>query len=198
MTQGVVSPPLLLSDATRRRRGWLGLLAAAAAFAAGILFWGGFNTVLEATNSLGFCTSCHAMRTTVYEEYRHTRHYSNRTGVRAICSDCHVPKDWPGMLARKVLATRELLAWARGTIDTREKFEAQRGDLAQRVWSTMAANNSRECRNCHDAANMAPERQGRFAAQRHANVAAAGQTCIDCHRGIAHRLPDMSGVPGWQ
>jgi hypothetical protein len=24
------------------------------------------------------------------------------------------------------------------------------------------------------------------------------KTCIDCHKGIAHRLPDMRGVPGWQ
>jgi len=24
------------------------------------------------------------------------------------------------------------------------------------------------------------------------------KTCIDCHKGIAHRLPDMKGVPGWQ
>jgi cytochrome c-type protein NapC len=23
------------------------------------------------------------------------------------------------------------------------------------------------------------------------------RTCIDCHKGIAHRLPDMTGVPGW-
>ncbi|MHC8344683.1 NapC/NirT family cytochrome c [Pseudomonas sp. RT6P73] len=22
-------------------------------------------------------------------------------------------------------------------------------------------------------------------------------TCIDCHKGIAHKLPDMSGVKGW-
>jgi cytochrome c-type protein NapC len=24
------------------------------------------------------------------------------------------------------------------------------------------------------------------------------RTCIDCHKGIAHRLPDMTGVPGWR
>ncbi len=23
------------------------------------------------------------------------------------------------------------------------------------------------------------------------------KTCIDCHKGIAHRLPDMAGVPIW-
>ena len=63
-------------------------------FFAGIIFWGGFNTALEATNTLEFCISCHEMRDNVYQEYKKTVHYSNRTGVRAICSDCHVPKDW--------------------------------------------------------------------------------------------------------
>jgi len=24
------------------------------------------------------------------------------------------------------------------------------------------------------------------------------KTCIDCHKGVAHRLPDMRGIPGWQ
>ena len=24
------------------------------------------------------------------------------------------------------------------------------------------------------------------------------KTCIDCHKGIAHHLPDMRNVPGWQ
>ncbi|WP_259696327.1 NapC/NirT family cytochrome c [Pseudomonas brassicacearum] len=23
------------------------------------------------------------------------------------------------------------------------------------------------------------------------------RACIDCHKGIAHKLPDMSGVKGW-
>ncbi|MCW8886482.1 MAG: NapC/NirT family cytochrome c, partial [Motiliproteus sp.] len=23
------------------------------------------------------------------------------------------------------------------------------------------------------------------------------KTCIDCHKGIAHQLPDMKGVEGW-
>lgn len=58
-------------------------------FFAGIIFWGGFNTAMEATNRLEFCIGCHEMRDTVYQEYKTTIHYSNRTGVRAICSDCH-------------------------------------------------------------------------------------------------------------
>jgi len=62
-------------------------------FVLGIIFWGGFNTGLEATNTLEFCISCHEMRDNVYQEYKTTIHFKNPAGVRAVCSDCHVPKD---------------------------------------------------------------------------------------------------------
>src|ERR1019366_6116593 len=39
-------------------------------FVLGIIFWGGFNTGLEATNTLEFCISCHEMRDNVYQEYK--------------------------------------------------------------------------------------------------------------------------------
>ena len=77
------------------------LAIAAVGFISGILFWGAFNTGMEATNTLAFCTTCHEMRDNVYQEYKETIHYSNRTGVRAICSDCHVPKDWTHKMIRK-------------------------------------------------------------------------------------------------
>ena len=73
-------------------------------FVAGVVFWGGFNTAMEATNTMAFCTSCHEMRDTVYVEYKETIHYSNRSGVRATCADCHVPRDWVHKMARKIQA----------------------------------------------------------------------------------------------
>jgi len=93
--------------------------------AAGIVFWGGFNTVMESTNTLEFCISCHEMKDTVYEEYRRSTHYSNPSGVRAICSDCHVPRSWGAKVVRKVQATNELYHTLVGTIDTPEKFRGQ-------------------------------------------------------------------------
>ena len=74
----------------------------------GIFLWGGFNTAMEATNTLEFCISCHEMRDNVYEEYKQTIHYINRTGVRAVCSDCHVPKDWSHKMVRKLQASAEV------------------------------------------------------------------------------------------
>ena len=36
------------------------------------------------------------------------------------------------------------------------------------------------------------------AAQMHGMLLASGErTCIACPNGIAHKLPDMTGVPGW-
>ena len=56
-------------------------------FVAGIIFWGGFNTFMEYTNTLQFCTSCHEMEQLVFQEYKPTIHYKNRTGVRVNCAD---------------------------------------------------------------------------------------------------------------
>jgi cytochrome c-type protein NapC len=166
------------------------LTLAGGGFVAGILFWGGFNTAMEATNTMAFCISCHEMRDTVYKEYQPTIHYSNRTGVRAICSDCHVPKDWVHKVVRKVQATGELYGKVMGVIDTPEKFEAKRLELAKRVWATMEATDSRECRNCHSFDGMSAEKQKPIAAQVHAYAKAERKTCIECHKGIAHKMPE--------
>ena len=165
-------------------------------FVGGILFWGAFNTGMEVTNSEAFCSGCHAP---IVEEIRETIHYANRSGVRAICSDCHVPHGWTDKIVRKVQASKELVAYAMGTIDTPEKFRARRGHLAIREWKRMKQNDSQECRNCHDFEFMDFTEQGRRSVAQHSTALAAGdKTCVDCHKGVAHRLPDMSGVEGWQ
>ena len=165
------------------------LASAAALFAAGVVFWGGFNWSLEFTNTESFCLSCHAMREYVYQEYRETGHYTNRTGVRATCPDCHVPRERVHKVVRKVQATNELFHWIRGSIDPREKFEAKRPDLAPRVWVSMRATDSRECRNCHGIGFMEHQAQTAQASAMHVLSAEWGKTCIDCHQGVAHTLP---------
>ena len=162
-------------------------LGAATLFGLGVFFWGGFNTAMEATNTLGFCISCHEMEDTVYQEYKTTIHYQNRTGVRAVCSDCHVPKSWVHKFVRKVKASRELYHKAMGSIDTPEKFEAKRLTLAKNVWNEMKNTDSRECRNCHTINSMNPEFQRPRARKQHMSAMEIGQTCIDCHKGIAHK-----------
>ncbi len=173
----------------------IGLVAGGILFGAGIVFWGGFNTAMEATNTLGFCKSCHEMRTMVYAEYSLTGHYENRTGVRATCSDCHVPDPWVYKFVRKIKASNELFHWALGSIDTPEKFEAKRLTLAKSVWQSMKETDSRECRNCHSWEGMSKANQKPRASKQHADARQEGATCIDCHKGVAHRaihkiLPD--------
>ena len=158
-------------------------------FVGGILFWGAFNTGMEMTNTLEFCTTCHEMRDTVYQEYKQTIHYSNRSGVRAICSDCHVPKDWVHKMIRKSQASFEVWGKITGSIDTPEKFEAKRIKLATHEWERMKDSNSRECRNCHNFDAMSPELQKQTPYRKHMKAKEAGKTCIDCHKGIAHQLP---------
>lgn len=165
-----------------------GLLAVG--FVVGVLFWGGFNTAMEATNTETFCISCHEMRDNVYPEYKETIHYSNRTGVRAVCSDCHVPKDWTYKMVRKIEASKEVWGKLIGTIDTREKFEAKRLTLARREWKRMKAVDSRECRNCHSLESMNSDKQKQRARKQHEMAREDNLTCIDCHKGIAHHKPE--------
>ena len=171
------------------RGGWLLGGVVSVAFAAGIVFWGSFNWAMEISNTEAFCISCHEMRDSVYKELKETVHFTNRTGVRATCSDCHVPKEWVHKVVRKVQATNELFHKIVGTIDTPQKFEAERINLAKNVWKAMKATDSRECRNCHLLASFDLAKQVRPAQRMHKAAAEKGQTCIDCHQGIAHKLP---------
>lgn len=159
-------------------------------FFSGIVFWGGAHTALAWTNTEKFCISCHEMRDNVYKEYQETIHYTNRTGVRAVCTDCHVPREWGPMIRRKIAASRELYGKLVGTIDTREKFQAKRLVLAQREWARMRVNDSLECRNCHSLESMDTEKQKQRARKQHELSKKTGETCIDCHQGIAHHKPE--------
>lgn len=153
----------------------------------GVLVWGGFNTAMHATNRLEFCLSCHEMADYIYPEYQRSLHASNSAGVAASCADCHVPRSWGAMVLRKIEASGELWQKLTGSINTPERFESRRLEMAKKVWSEMKENDSRECRNCHDYATMDPLRQSPAARLRHISAMEKGNTCIDCHKGIAHR-----------
>ena len=179
---------------TARVRAWvagIGVLTVLGLFVAGIVFWGGFNTAMEMTNREEFCISCHEMKDNVYAEYQSTIHYANRSGVRATCPDCHVPKEWVPKIIRKVQASKEVWGKITGIVDTPEKFEAHRLEMATREWARMKANNSQECRNCHNFEYFDYAVQGRRGANTHQQAFTEGKTCIDCHKGIAHKLPEV-------
>lgn len=156
-------------------------------FAGGIIFWGGFNTVMEVTNTTKFCaTSCHEMSQLVVPEWQRSVHYKNRSGVQAGCPDCHVPDPWADKMVRKLQASFEIWHKLLGTVNTKEKFEEHRLKMARRVWASMQKTDSRECRNCHQLRHMDPSVQLKM---EHTFIKGTKRTCIDCHRGIAHQLP---------
>jgi len=186
--RGIVARLWRFFWAPSRRFGWGAIFICGGL--AGIVFWGGFNTFMAHSNTLEFCISCHEMEQNVYREYKKTIHYSNRTGVRVICADCHVPRDWAAKLVRKIKASNEIYHSLMGTIDTAEKFEAHRSEMAERVWAEMEGNDSRECRNCHAFEAMNFDLQGRRPKKTHPAALKEGKTCIDCHKGIAHQLPE--------
>lgn len=166
----------------------------------GVIGWGGFNWTLELTNTEEFCISCHEMEDNVYQELQETVHWSNRTGVRATCPDCHVPKEWIYKIVRKIKASNEIFHKMMGTIDTPEKFEAYRLTMAMNEWRRMKSTDSRECRNCHQFKSMDLDKQDERSAERHdphvweeLDGKEPSKTCIDCHKGIAHHLPE-----GWE
>lgn len=157
---------------------------------AGAALWVGFNNVIVATNKLEFCVSCHAMEQLVYKEYQKSIHYKNPTGVRATCSDCHVPKEWGPKMIRKIRAVNDIWHTLIGSVDTPEKFETKRLAMAEHVWDSMKINDSRECRNCHAKEAMDFHKQSNRAQEKMQPGLEKGKTCIDCHKGIAHKLPD--------
>lgn len=163
----------------------------------GIAVWGGLNTGMEWTNRTEFCTSCHEM-TIPFEEYKKTVHYSNRSGTSVSCSDCHVassktPNDYARKLTRKVVAARDVYGHVTGSLDTPEKFEARRLEMAKREWARMKAADSRECRNCHKFETMDKDKQKKRSLRKHEEAVEENKTCIDCHKGIAHK-PVHAGV----
>jgi cytochrome c-type protein NapC len=149
--------------------------------------------VLAHTSTEEFCVSCHEMSYN-FAEYKGTIHDTNRTGVRAICTDCHVPHEPGPLVLAKLKATKDLYyTYISPSIDTKEKFESKRAAMAQSVWRSMKASDSHECRSCHREDKMNLELQTAKAKSRHAKGKAEGKTCIECHFAIAHKEPDGPG-----
>lgn len=175
----------------RRPQRWflLGIPAGGVlAFIIGIGFSGGFVTALKYAETDKFCTSCHEMNTP-FQEYTHSVHYSNAFGIQASCGNCHVPPAFVPGLVRHIQAYTEVLGHVAGELNTPAKYESHRLQLAQKIWAELKANNSAECRSCHTPTAMAFSQQPPEAASAHQSLATSGMTCIDCHRGVAHSLP---------
>ena len=197
----VVAFALELWDVLRRPSSVFSLgVLVLAGFVAGVIFWGGFNTALELTNTEKFCTSCHEMRDNVFEELK-------------IDDPLHQPlrraRDLPGLPrpARLDRQDRAQDAGLEGGLGPhlrhdRHARKIPRAPARARAARMGAAEGERLARmpqlpqravDGHHQAGAARRRRASSA-----SCSRGEKTCIDCHKGIAHRLPDMRNVPGWQ
>lgn len=164
------------------------VIAAAVALFLGVSGSGTFASFVQYSNTMDFCLSCHEMRDTAYVEYKETTHFKSRSGVRPSCADCHVPSsNWIKTVGHKVVATNQLVHHLLGTVNTPEKFEARRLRLAKTVWRQMEASDSETCRGCHSTEAWDLSLQKARARGQHEDAEVSGETCIDCHKGIAHK-----------
>lgn len=162
------------------------LLVGLVAGAVGVV---GTQVAVAVTGTNEFCgNACHSHTQFVYPEYKVSVHGSNRTGVKASCSDCHIPHSYPAKLLYKAEAgIRDGIAEMQGVISTQEKFEAKRWEMASHVWEEMRADNSANCRTCHTPESMNSAKQSEDAIKQHKKFASGKATCIDCHTGMAHK-----------
>ncbi len=157
----------------------------------------GTQVAVHLTGTDEFCgTACHSHAQFVFPEHKTSAHYSNRTGVRAACVDCHLPHTYPAKLFAKAKAgIKDGLAEMRGTISTQEKFERERWRMANLVWDDMKADNSANCRSCHDPAAWDAKKQSEDATKQHKKFLSGKATCIECHTGVAHKEPEEPKEP---
>lgn len=157
----------------------------------GMGFLGGTQYVMKATSSTEFCVSCHSM-THPQAEWEGSVHFSNRKGIRAECSDCHIPEDPMHYVKAKVFAVKDLWhTYVTNKLPDQETYEAHRLEMAQKVWADMKATDSATCRSCHSFEAMALSEQKKEAQKMHKLAQETNQTCIDCHKGIAHFMPEI-------
>ena len=167
---------------------WAGIFVAGGIASA--IFMAAFSSFMEHSASMDACIGCHEMENNVYKEYKRTVHYSNRTGVRVICADCHIPRSMVGQIYAKFKAIPQLYSKITGKVDTPEKFDQHRLELAEGVWAEMEANGSRECKECHSYDAMDFHKQAEEASEVMQSAMEADMGCIECHKGVAHKLPE--------
>lgn len=173
---------------TRGARGSLGALVFAAAVVAlaGLsLLW----VVVEVTDQDAFCLVCHV--SDIGLEIADHPHGDTAEARAVRCADCHLPQAFgPRVVAKMDSGLRDVRAHILGTIDTPEKFEAERMRLAKKTWRQMKENDSQACRHCHDPTTWDLSTQTGWAQRYHEMARADERTCITCHKGFAHALPE--------
>lgn len=137
-------------------------------------------------NSTAFCISCHSMGAYVYEEFKQSKHYTNASGARPECGQCHVAKRfWPAVYDH-MMGTHDLISEHTNDWSTAEKFDARRARMAEKARLKMLAENSHTCRECHKMEAIAPTRKRGQRAHEDA-IKKNSTNCIACHYNLVHK-----------
>jgi cytochrome c-type protein NapC len=191
--------PGLIGSLFRPSVRWSIFALVATGIAIGVVGVVTFDYSLEASSTESFCISCHEMEDNAYATVKQTSHFHNSIGVRPTRSDCHLPKPFIPKMIRKIEAAREVWGHLTGIIDTPEKYAAHAPVMKAREVARLQANDSAECRNCHDVLQTDFNLQSAKARRYHQAMEHKQKTCIDCHKGIAHGpAQEVSGTNGEQ
>ena len=146
--------------------------------------------VFDFSNRNELCYSCHIGMDTIVEEYEESVHFQNNLGIQAQCSDCHVPKEFFPKLKTKILALGDVYHMAVGTY-TLENWEENRVHLSQIAYEKIKEVDSSTCKSCHNPEHWGTSMQPARARLNHnpARWKERGETCVDCHKGVAHQRP---------
>ncbi|BFU59216.1 MULTISPECIES: NapC/NirT family cytochrome c [Rodentibacter] len=150
----------------------------------------GVQQVMKATSSTEFCLSCHSMEQPK-AEWEASSHFSNAKGIRAECADCHVPQDGLHYVKAKFIALKDLWYTITDKLPNQEAYEKHRLEMAQRVWKEMKETDSATCKSCHSIDAMELTEQSEAARKMHKLAQETNQTCIDCHKGLVHFMPEI-------
>jgi len=118
------------------------------------------------------CATCHVKQA---QDYEQSVHYINRSGVQAGCANCHAGKKHKD----------------ENSTDTNVK--TPRIDMAVSEWKRLAENSSKECKTCHTPMAMDYRKQEPRSVARHEEGFEDNDSCVRCHKGISHHLPN-----GWK
>ncbi len=158
----------------------------------GLVLWGAFSVAAtDATDytfsSMKFCAqTCHVMESTVYQEYKESKHYNNPPGVRPKCADCHVSRRLTFAMYDHFRGTKELWAWATHDFSKPGAFDKVRPELAKTERFRFLRSNSENCKRCHVMAAIKPASARGQNAHRTA-MQNGNSNCIVCHYNLVHK-----------
>ena len=167
------------------------------AFVVGILITISGNKVIEYTSTDESCAACH-VHPHVFESWKLSSHFDNKSGIKVHCVECHLPPKGQGyLLAKTKLGINDLYGYL--FKDSAEFNWEMKSELEHAV--KYIPNVS--CKRCHQ--NLFPKDLVDAGIAAHLyyenNEKKLDLQCISCHLDAGHYNPNykhgkMTGIPG--